>query len=111
MSDIQNLKSYDPFADLGEENTEVVPIDNVHIRIQQRNGRKSITTIQGLSKSIDFKRLLKAFKKEFACNGNVTQDEELGDVIQLQGDQRKASATFLVQQEICKKDQIKIHGF
>ena len=32
-------------------------------------------------------------------------------VIQLQGDQRKNVSTFLVGNKICKKDQVKIHGF
>lgn len=35
----------------------------------------------------------------------------LMQVIQLQGDQRKNVSTFLVGNKICKKDQVKIHGF
>jgi len=83
----------------------------VHVRVQQRNGRKSLTTIQGLKKGFDYKKILKAFKKEFCCNGNVVEDEELGQVIQLQGDQRKNVSTFLIENKIAKKDKIKIHGF
>ncbi|KAK9760753.1 hypothetical protein K7432_014886 [Basidiobolus ranarum] len=45
------------------------------------------------------------------CNGTIVEDEELGEVIQLQGDQRIKVATFLVQQGITKKELIKIHGF
>jgi translation initiation factor 1 len=41
----------------------------IHLRIQQRNGRKTLTTIQGIPKEMDLKKLLKAFKKVFACNG------------------------------------------
>lgn len=33
------------------------------IRIQQRNGRKTLTTVQGLPSEYDQKKLLKAFKK------------------------------------------------
>ena len=33
---------------------------------------------------------------EFCCNGTVVDDTELGQVIQLQGDQRKNASTFLV---------------
>ncbi|ORX87347.1 translation initiation factor SU [Basidiobolus meristosporus CBS 931.73] len=107
---IENLKAYDPFADIGdEENT--APTGYIHIRIQQRNGRKTLTTIQGLPAELDQKRMLKAFKKDFACNGTIVEDEELGEVIQLQGDQRLKVATFLVQQGISKKESIKIHGF
>lgn len=43
----------------------------------------------------DLKKLLKAFKKEFACNGTLVDDEELGQVIQLQGDQRQKVSSFL----------------
>lgn len=35
----------------------------VHIRIQQRNGRKSLTTVQGLTIDLDLKKILKALKK------------------------------------------------
>jgi translation initiation factor SUI1 len=81
------------------------------IRIQQRNGRKTLTTVQGIPDDIDQKRLLKAFKKEFACNGTLVEDEEMGEVIQLQGDQRLKVQTFLVDEEIAPKNQIKMHGF
>ncbi|KAK0549561.1 Eukaryotic translation initiation factor eIF-1 [Tilletia horrida] len=115
-----NLSSYDPFADTGEaaldvsanqaEQKKAQQDKYVHIRIQQRNGRKTVTTLQGLPKEYDAKKLLKAFKKEFACNGTVVDDPELGDVIQLQGDQRQKIAQFLVEEAI-PKDTIKVHGF
>ena len=83
----------------------------VHIRIQQRNGRKSLTTVAGLADDLDLKRILKAFKTTFSCNGTVIEDEEHGDILQLQGDQRKNVAAFLVDNEICLKNEIRIHGF
>ena len=36
----------------------------VHIRIQQRNAKKTITTIEGLDSSIDIKKLMKYIKKK-----------------------------------------------
>ncbi|KAK9679365.1 Eukaryotic translation initiation factor eIF-1 [Basidiobolus ranarum] len=108
---IENLKAYDPFADIGDEENTTSSTSYIHIRIQQRNGRKTLTTIQGLPAELDQKRMLKAFKKDFACNGTIVEDEEMGEVIQLQGDQRIKVATFLVQQGITKKELIKIHGF
>ena len=83
----------------------------MHIRIQQRNGRKSLTTVQGLPPELDLKRILRAFKKSFSCNGNIVEDPELGEVIQLQGDHRKEIGQFLLDEGICKKEAIKIHGF
>jgi len=79
----------DPFADEGDplgDNADVGSTSEyIHIRIQQRNGRKTLTTLQGLPKrsslplssivsalgtnfslsypEYDSKKLLKAFKK------------------------------------------------
>ena len=54
----------DPFSDaskgLRETSLQETPI---HIRIQQRNGRKTLTTVQGIHDSYDKKKLVKAFKK------------------------------------------------
>lgn len=41
----------------------------------------------------------------------MVEDTELGQVIQLQGDQRKNVSGFLVANKLAKKDLIKIHGF
>lgn len=67
--------------------------------------------MQGIPSDLDQKRLLKAFKKEFACNGTLVEDEEMGEVIQLQGDQRNKVHQFLIEEEIVEKDKIKVHGF
>ncbi|KAH6555931.1 hypothetical protein KP509_1Z216400 [Ceratopteris richardii] len=74
-------------------------------------GRKCLTTVQGINKSFSYNKILKDLKKEFCFNGNVVDDTELGNVIQLQGDQRKNAAQFLTQAGIATKDQVKIHGF
>lgn len=107
------VAAFDPLADVsgavedaGEETG-----DYVHLRVQQRNGKKSLTTVQGLNKAFDYKKVLKALKKEFCCNGTVVDDPELGQVIQLQGDQRKNVSDFLIKSKLVKKDNLKIHGF
>lgn len=110
----------DPFANANDEEPEStsqagVPAGKqsqyIHLRVQQRNGRKTLTTIQGIPAELDQKKLLKAFKKVFACNGTIVEDDELGEVIQLQGDHRAKVQQFLVEERICTKDQIKVHGF
>ncbi|RVD90166.1 uncharacterized protein DFL_001142 [Arthrobotrys flagrans] len=105
---LDNLKSFDPFAetDGGDDKK-----DYIHIRIQQRNGRKTLTTVQGLPKEIDPKRVLKFAKKEFATNGSIVEDPDLGEVIQLQGDQRQKISDLMVSSMGIKKSNIKIHGF
>jgi len=122
---VQNLIIKDPFAaDLdddkdasstavsgGPASLAAGKTENaIHIRIQQRNGRKTLTTIQGLPTEYDPKKVLKAAKKEFACNGSMVEDSEYGSVIQLQGDQRIKIQDLLVSEGV-DKDNIKLHGF
>lgn len=47
---------------------------------------------------------------EYCCNGTVVEDDELGKVLQLQGDQRKQVSAFLISNELSKKDNVKVHG-
>jgi translation initiation factor 1 len=54
---------------------------------------------------------LKAFKKDFACNGTVVDDKDLGQVLQLTGDQRLKVGEFLIKEGLAKKQDIKLHGF
>jgi translation initiation factor SUI1 len=112
---IENLKTFDPFAEADEDTGETKQSQNyIHIRIQQRNGRKTLTTVQGLPKKFDQKKILKVIKKKFACNGTIVVDTEMGEVIQLQGDQRKDVQEFLTDKkeglELDAKT-IKVHGF
>ncbi|CAM9435854.1 unnamed protein product, partial [Heterosigma akashiwo] len=99
----------DAFADASDE---TVDRSKVHVRVQQRNGRKCISLIEGLADDLDLKKILKAMKKNFSCNGAITRDEETGgDVIQLSGDQRTNVKDFLEDNEIIHKGQIVLHGF
>uniref|UniRef100_A0A3B4G2X0 Eukaryotic translation initiation factor 1b n=1 Tax=Pundamilia nyererei TaxID=303518 RepID=A0A3B4G2X0_9CICH len=95
MSAIQNLQTFDPFADAtkGDDRLPAGTEDYIHIRIQQRNGRKTLTTVQGISADYDKKNL----EVKFACNGTVIEHPEYGEVIQLQGDQRKNICQFLIE--------------
>ncbi|CAI0550583.1 unnamed protein product [Linum tenue] len=82
MSEFDNQipSAYDPFADANAEDSGAGTKEYVHVRIQQRNGRKSLTTVQGLKKEFSYNKILKDLKKEFCCNGTVVQDPELGQV-------------------------------
>lgn len=125
----------DPFAEADADPGETKQSQNyIHIRIQressqttaqyfaastdklftERNGRKTLTTVQGLPKKFDQKKILKVIKKKFACNGTIVNDTEMGEVIQLQGDQRKDVQEFLIDKkeglELDAKT-IKVHGF
>ncbi|XP_011695164.1 PREDICTED: LOW QUALITY PROTEIN: protein translation factor SUI1 homolog, partial [Wasmannia auropunctata] len=108
---IQNLNTFDPFADAIKGSDDDVQDGLVHIRIQQRNGRKTLTTVQGLSSEYDLKKIVRACKKEFACNGTVIEHPEYGEVLQLQGDQRENICQWLTKSGLAKPDQLKVHGF
>merc|ERR1719201_350840 len=96
--------------------------NKVHIRVQQRNGRKSWTTVQGFPDkvrlpksgkvlSLDWPKILKALKKTFKASGVIIDNEEHGKIIQMQGDIRKEIAEFFVEATaIITKEQIMIHG-
>uniref|UniRef100_A0A0C9S6F5 TSA: Wollemia nobilis Ref_Wollemi_Transcript_15032_921 transcribed RNA sequence n=1 Tax=Wollemia nobilis TaxID=56998 RepID=A0A0C9S6F5_9CONI len=109
--DINVPTAFDPFKETEADDPGTGGKDYVHIRVQQRNGRKCLTTVQGLRKDYSYSKILKDFKKEFCCNGTVVEDKELGKVIQLQGDQRKNVSQFLINAGLVKKDRVKIHGF
>lgn len=111
MSGIQNLQKFDPFADANRADNQGNQAGLIHIRIQQRSGRKTLTTVQGISDDYDKKKIVKACKKEFACNGTVVQHQEYGEVMQLQGDQRNNICAFLIKTNLAKPDQLKVHGF
>ncbi len=86
----------------------------LHIRIQKRNGKKCITTVAGFEEDLDVKRICKAMRKQFSCNGNVIEDEEEGEVMQLQGDQRENVKQWLLDNQVFQKnevDRIVVHGF
>ncbi|EON67654.1 hypothetical protein W97_06797 [Coniosporium apollinis CBS 100218] len=123
-----------PFAEADEDTGEVNKQSQnyIHIRIQQRNGRKTLTTVQGLPSRFDRKnmrilcsyvilteatpekKILKVIKKKFACNGTIVTDSEMGEVIQLQGDQRKDVQEFLTDKKEgldLDAKTIKVHGF
>lgn len=85
-------------------------LDVVHIRIQQRTGKKVITIIQGLDAKIPRKDLIKKFKTMYACGGHIANDKEFGEVIQLTGDQRFKVRDYMVNNNIVDSDKVEIHG-
>jgi translation initiation factor 1 len=86
----------------------------LHVRIQKRNGKKCITTVEGFEEDLDVKRICKAMRKQFNCNGNVIKGDDEGDVMQLQGDQRQNVKEWLLDNQVFQKnevDRIVMHGF
>jgi len=93
----------------GKENEQVVKRQKIHIRKQQRNGRKCFTLVEGIPPEFNYKKIVKFLKKELSCNGVVVENEEFGSILQLQGDQIQFVADFLYHEGIGDKDQIVKH--
>lgn len=86
--------------------------NKIHLRLQQQ-GRRNVTIIQDLDNDLDFPRICKDMRKKFSCNGNVVIDEKMGEIIQLQGDQRYNVKDWLIKHEIVTSreiDRIVVHG-
>ena len=84
----------------------------VHLRVQMRNGRKSITTVSNLNlPSVKLKKIGKALQTHCRCAASVAVDKDFGDVLQLQGDHRAAVESFLVNEKIVDREHLMIHGW
>uniref|UniRef100_A0A914DPN1 SUI1 domain-containing protein n=1 Tax=Acrobeloides nanus TaxID=290746 RepID=A0A914DPN1_9BILA len=99
--------SFNKFSDFDDDSKQNL----CHIRLQQRTGRKTITTVQGIDPQYDFKKLVRYLKKEYNCNGTIVEHPEYGEVMQLSGDQRQNTKDFLCKLGIVKEQNCKIHGF
>lgn len=99
---------WNPYED---ETIEVNPTKSksaVHIRIQQRSGKKYITTVQGVHLE---PRDVRDLARILHCSATTKKDEVHGQIIQIQGDVRSDVSEFLIERGICNQDQIQIHGF
>lgn len=105
-----DIPTFNAGGDVFGEDSGAQATGYIHIRNQQRNGKKSVTTIQGVPEKFHHKKILKAFKKNLNCNGAVVEDEEHGIIIQIQGDKRQDCADFLIHEGIAEKSHVKVHG-
>ncbi|CAD7674877.1 unnamed protein product [Nyctereutes procyonoides] len=63
-------------ASQGDDLLLVDTEDHIHIRIYQGNSRKTLTTVKGITDDYNKRKLVKVFKKKFACNGTVIEHPE-----------------------------------
>ncbi|OMO83487.1 Translation initiation factor SUI1 [Corchorus capsularis] len=117
--DVEVATSFDPCAEAAEF-FGATNKNYVHIRVQQRNGKKCVTTVSGINQDFNFEKIVKEMKRDLFCNGHVVEDKELGKIIQLQGDQRLKVRDFLCppppkdpkkKPPIVEKELIKMHGY
>lgn len=90
---------------------------NIHIKIKQRNGRKSWTFVEGLVKlneeegkenEMFMEELAKKLKHKFNCGASISK-EDLS--LKMMGDHREGIKEYILKNFNIKEDQIKIHGF
>jgi translation initiation factor 1 len=81
----------------------------IHIRNQQRSGRKSETLVEGIPEIFNLKKIVKYLKKALNCNGCLRESEEHGTILQLQGDCRQTVEEFLIREGIADKADIRNH--
>ena len=63
--------TFDAFADADKQVQAVTNKQYVHIRTQQRNGRKSLTTVQGLDKKFEYSKGRTFYEKLFAVSHDL----------------------------------------
>ena len=109
--DIENLQPRG--IDFHNDVEKKRPSSNIHIRLQQRNGKKTITLIEGLAEDLDLKKILRAMKKTFQTNGAILKPDDNIIILQLNGDQRENARSFFIKFKIWEAPDppIKIHGF
>jgi translation initiation factor SUI1 len=95
-----------------DDEDEYNPEDNGSITIffKKRNNKQGDTAVYGMANDLDLKKILSYLKKKHSCGGSITIDKKFGEVMTLTGEQSENVYNFLVNQEICRKDQIIIKG-
>jgi len=106
----EKVVTFGSVNEFDEDDHAQVPQEHMHLHIQQRNGRKCITLIEGFPDDIDLKKVLRFFKKSYQCNGTIVTADDENKVMQLTGDRRKQVAKFLEEEQIVPKESIKVHG-
>jgi translation initiation factor SUI1 len=85
----------------------------IHIRPQQQ-GRRWVTTIEGLDEDLDQERIARAMKKALHCAAKTTKNKEGADIIIIQGNHRDDALEWLVANDVLsekeRKDRVVLHG-
>lgn len=82
----------------------------IHLRKQDRNGRKCVTIIEGLNgETLNLKKLSQNLAKNNQCSCTVINCDTK-KVIQMTGDKRESVKKFLIDEEIAEELEINVHG-
>lgn len=102
---MENILFNNQYDDI-EENNEY----NINIYVKQRNARKCITTIQGLSSNkIILKNYSKKLRKILNCSCSIAKDDD-NYFLKLSSKDVDKIISYLVNILEISKDNIKVHG-
>lgn len=111
----------DTLLNLGSQHTHPLDVTKptertgkVHVRTQQQ-GRRWITTIEGLDDDLDLARIARAMKKTLHCAAKAVHDDKHDtELIMLQGNHAQEVAIWLVVNEVLTekeaKERLMVHG-
>lgn len=103
------VKYMNPFDAVFAHNSAQTAVElfkpKIHIRIQQRNGRKSQTLVEGLGTDVNLDKVCKAWRNSFHANGSVSEG-----IVMIQGDQRLGIKKWLMENNIAEEVDIIVHG-
>lgn len=105
-NDSTNEATFDPFdtklilSELANEFDK-----KIHLRLQQRSNKKSITIVEGLNEDTA-KKVIPTLRSKLGCSGTFKSD-----AIQFSGDQRRKIMDYLLQEKLAKKSEIILHGY
>lgn len=77
----------------------------VHIRLQQRSNKKSITIVEGLDVDVG-KKIIPQLRSKLGCSGTLKEG-----TIQFSGDQRRKIINYLIAEKLARKQDIVLHGY
>lgn len=106
---ILNLTNQNNFM-FDDEEISNVGKETIHIMTRKRNGRNFLTLIKGINTDFDLKKILSNMKKSLNCNGAIIENKTHGTVIQLNGNHREELVNYLDENDIARREQIKLHG-
>jgi len=93
-----------------DENQIEQEISKIDIYIKQRNGRKSITIIEGLNQDkIHLKKIAKDLAKKMSVSGAVKKDDLGKFIIKFSGNNPKTIIEYLININY-EKNNIHVHG-
>jgi len=106
IDDAAEIKTFDPFdpvfllPDLSADFER-----KIHLRLQQRSNKKSITVVEGLD-DIVAKNIIPQLRSRLGCSGTFKEG-----AIQFSGDQRRKIIDYIVEKNIARKQDIVLHGY